>query len=490
MPWQAQALREFIGTINLDTGKRQYTEAYWQVPKKNGKSFVVAGLPIYLLDQDDEPKAEHYGAAAAKDQAVIVFRHAAAGVNSHPDLKARFKIIESTKRIVRRDGAGFYQVLSADGDVQDGIEPAGAVKDEVHRWKTAKAHVLDEVLSKGMISRSEPVEIKITTPGEIFDSPLAYAEYERARMVKAGLVSAPHLHVMIHEADQERLRDDKEYWKSREARVSANPSHVDRGGFLPDEGIVRELEKALINPGKKPEYLRYHLGIWVDAGDPWIDLPKWRACLPTRSTIGRNCFVGVDLSATEDFTAIVLLFPDSDGTFDVKPFFFVPEERQEWLEARTKMPIRSWVDRGLMIAPHGDKVDYPTVRKHLRWIRDEFQILNLGYDVRYATDVIEQGAGEEDGIPITPISQNASSMTLPMTRINDMLSAGQIRHDNHEVLNWHAACLDGKETAAGIVPMKPDRRKHAKRIDGMSALMNALRLALVAADNRVMDPIQ
>ena len=84
-------------------------------------------------------------------------------------------MLPSTKRIVRRDGGGFYAVLSADGDLQDGIEPSLAIRDEVHRWKTLRAETLHDVITKGQISREEPLDIGITTAGAEYESPAVVA---------------------------------------------------------------------------------------------------------------------------------------------------------------------------------------------------------------------------------------------------------------------------------------------------------------------------
>jgi phage terminase large subunit-like protein len=84
---------------------------------------------------ENERNPEAYGAAAAKDQAGLVFKAAAQLVKANGDLQSRLKVLPSTKRIIRRDGNGFYAVLSADGDVQDGIEPSLSIRDEMHRWR-------------------------------------------------------------------------------------------------------------------------------------------------------------------------------------------------------------------------------------------------------------------------------------------------------------------------------------------------------------------
>ena len=126
---------------------------------------MIGGLPLYHLLLEDERNPEAYGAAAAKDQAGLVFKAAAELVAANPELQSRLRVLPSTKRIVRRDGSGFYVVLSADGDLQDGIEPSLAIRDEVHRWKTLRAETLRDVLVKRQISREEPLNIGITTAG-------------------------------------------------------------------------------------------------------------------------------------------------------------------------------------------------------------------------------------------------------------------------------------------------------------------------------------
>src|SRR5580704_17114547 len=183
---QRKVLRDIYGTVSPEDGRRRYRSGYISVGKKNGKSFLIGGLPLYHLLMEDERNPEAYGSAAAKDQAGIVFRAAARLVAANPELQARLRVLPSTKRILRRDGAGFYAVLSADGDLQDGIEPSLAIRDEVHRWKTARAETLNDVISKGQISREEPLDIAITTAGAEYESQMWWREYQYAKQVLDG----------------------------------------------------------------------------------------------------------------------------------------------------------------------------------------------------------------------------------------------------------------------------------------------------------------
>ena len=205
LAWQRKVLRDLYGTVHAETGLRQYRIGFVSMAKKHGKSFLIGGLPIYHLLMENEIRPEAYGAAAAKDQAGIVFKAAAQFVKSNPVLLARIKLLESTKRMLRRDGGGSYAVLSADGDVQDGIEPSLAVLDELHRWKTAKADTLYDVITKGVISRHEPLVVEVTTAGEQYESPLWFRKHEHARQILDGSLKSERFYAAIWSADVKRL---------------------------------------------------------------------------------------------------------------------------------------------------------------------------------------------------------------------------------------------------------------------------------------------
>lgn len=62
LPWQEQIIRDIFGTLKPN-GKRQFTTAYIEIPKKNGKSELAAAVALYLLFGDGEPSAEVYPCA-------------------------------------------------------------------------------------------------------------------------------------------------------------------------------------------------------------------------------------------------------------------------------------------------------------------------------------------------------------------------------------------------------------------------------------------
>ena len=68
--WQEQIIRDLFGVVKPD-GFRQFTTAYVEIPKKQGKSELAAAVALLLCCGDGEERAEVYGCAADRQQASL-----------------------------------------------------------------------------------------------------------------------------------------------------------------------------------------------------------------------------------------------------------------------------------------------------------------------------------------------------------------------------------------------------------------------------------
>src|SRR5207253_1710457 len=78
-PWQQAGVGNLFGWKRRDEkGRvvRRYREVFLYVPRKNGKTPLSAGICNYVLFCDGEPGAQIYSAAAEKEQAALLYRHA------------------------------------------------------------------------------------------------------------------------------------------------------------------------------------------------------------------------------------------------------------------------------------------------------------------------------------------------------------------------------------------------------------------------------
>ena len=75
-PWQLFVICCAFGWVNKGSRLRRFREVYTEIPRKNGKSAISAGVALYCFACDNEFGAEVYSGATTEKQAWEVFRPA------------------------------------------------------------------------------------------------------------------------------------------------------------------------------------------------------------------------------------------------------------------------------------------------------------------------------------------------------------------------------------------------------------------------------
>lgn len=474
LAWEREILRNIFGLVD-ELGTRCIRRVYLEIPKKNGKSEVAAGVALYMLVADCEPGAEIYGAATTKEQAGIVFRTAAKMVARSPYLRSQLKVLRSTKTIIKRsDPTCFFRALAADGGATDGINPHCVIIDELHRWKTGSAFELYDVLTKGTVARKQPLIFQITTAGSTEDeSPLCHGEHEYTLNIKANLFSDDRFYGKIFAADP---ADDP---MSVETWTKANPSLETNGGFLKLEALQAFADEANNNPNRLAAFKRYHLGIWISTEQEWISPETWaRNSGERRTIIERPCYLGLDLSTTTDLSSLVALFPDEvDGTYDVLAYFWMAEERLRARELADRVPYSTWRDQGLLVATPGNVIDVEYIKNQIRECSEVFNVQQMAFDPWHADQLAI--AMTKEGVRCVPVPFRFSHLSEATKQVEQLALQGKFRHEGNKLLAWNARCTrvtaDEKDN---YLPVKPNRNVSSKRVDGMVALILAMSRAM------------
>jgi len=471
--WQDEIIRKLFGTVKAD-GTRQYSTAYVEIPKKNGKSELAAGIALYCLTMDNEEGAEVYSAAATREQAAIVFRVAAQMVRNSPKLSEECRIIDSTKTIlVRDDPNSFYKAISADAGTQDGINPSCVVFDELHRQKNRD---LWDILQFGGDTRSQPLLFAITTAGVYGESPICEEQHDHADRVLRGVDYDPTFYPVIYSLDQ---KDDWTFEGEPETETrkatgwyKANPA---LGDFLPIDRVRTAFEKAIQMPSEQASFRRLRLNQWSQQETRWIDLKQWdEGGVPfnPNDLLGKPCYAGLDLSTTGDITAFVLLFLIEDEVF-VLPTFWLPEHDLRQRSIRDRVSYDVWAKQGLIRLTPGNAIDYSFIRKTINDQADLYEIKQICHDPWNATQIALDLAS--DSFTMIPVKQTFAGMTAASKEFERLIAARKLRHGGNPVLRWMADCVSiGQDPAGNIKPVKPNRIRSSKRIDGIVAIINAL----------------
>ena len=465
LPWQHEVFRELFGRLKPD-GMRQYRVGYIELPKKMGKSTMLAGLALYGLVADDEPGAEIFGAACDREQAGIIYREAASMVRSSPALSKVLEVIDSRKTIVHKASNSFYRVLSADAFRAEGLNIHYLLFDELHAQRDRR---LWDALRYGGAARRQPLILSITTAGELDRQALWWEQRTYAERCKADPTLDPSFYGCVFKADDKDDPFDEATWHK------ANPS---LGHTITLESFAADALEARNSPSKLNSFLRYRLNVATASDVRWILPDKWAACGgDLRPLAGRQAFVGLDLSSTTDLTCAVYLFPDDDGTFDVLPFFWAPEEGAAARAKKDKVPYLDWAKTQTPYGPllrltDGSATDYDVVRRDINEISKQFTVRQMGIDPWNAQHIAQQLQG--DGFEIVAFRQGYGSMSSPAKYLEAALLQQRIRHANHHVLSAHAAAVAIEMNHAGDI--KPSKAKSTERIDGIVALIEAFGL--------------
>lgn len=454
--WQAnEIIRPLFGEVNED-GTRRYRLAYVEIPRKNGKSEMAAGVALKLLTADGEPGAEVYSAASDREQASLVYDVAAQMVRQHPTLRGRCKITDSRKNIAVPKTGSKYRVVSADGGRQHGLNPSGVIFDEVH---TQRKRALWDAMTMGSDTRVQPLIFAISTAGVPDDAPVWWELHEYARQVREGIFDDPSLFSIHYGASHNDDFDHPAVWKK------ANPA---LGTFLSLDSFRAGWQKARRIPGEWNEWLRYRLNVPTQQADRWLSLPEWDACrepIDWAGLRGRDCYAGLDLSTRRDITALVLAFPGDDG-IRIRPWFWLPADH-------CPQKLRPWVDAGYITLTPGNTVDYSFVRHQINEIAQEYNLVGLGYDPWNAAQLAQELQG--DGLPVVEWRFGIKTMSEPSKEFEARIAERRIIHDGNPVLRWMVDCASLRSDASGgVIPVKPDRLKSEKRIDGVVAAIMAV----------------
>ena len=407
LPWQEKIIRDVFGTVrDDDPTMRQYTTAYIEIPKKQGKSELGAAIALNMLANDDEWKAEVYSCASDRQQAAIVFDVAVDMVKQSPALSKRIKIIPSMKRMVYQPTGSIYQVLSSEVATKHGLNVSACIFDELH---TQPTRALYDVMTQGSgDARKQPLWFFLTTAGTDRNS-ICWEVHQKALDVLEGRKVDPRFYPVIF-----GLPDDAD-WTNEANWYKANPS---LGHTITIDKVRDAFHKAQETPADENQFRQLRLNQWVKQSIRWMPMDKWDECggvVDPYQLEGRACYAGLDLSSTSDLTALVLVlvFPPSneDEPYTVMPFFWLPEETLSLRVRRDHVPYDQWAKRGFIHTTEGNVVHYGFIEQFICQLGERYNIREIAHDRWNATMMVQ--TLEDDGFTMVPFGQGFKDMSPP-----------------------------------------------------------------------------
>ncbi len=467
MPWQCFCEGNMFGWVDKETRLRRFREALILGGRGIGKTTLIAGNATYGASKDGERGADVFLLANAKDQAKIGFEECYKQIRASPALRNRFRL---TREGIFYDATNStIKARASDSSTLDGLNPYLAIFDEIHEYKVWK---LIDVVRRGMIKRTQPLTIYITTMGTVLDGVLTqlYALFSDA--LEEGILPdsvADRLFAFICEMDPGDDLDDSSLW------IKANPS---MDVLQSREELEKEWERAKLVPQNKADFITKQLCVAVDSSEaaylPVEILDRNRGTIDMEQLLGRTCYGGYDLSSREDFTAAVLLFPLDDGRWFILHHSWTTRRKMEL--DNEKIDYNHFAMLGLLTICDGDYVPQDEVFKWFKTMAGAngiYEVLAIGYDP--ANAVWCNRALEAEGFATEVVRQGPLTLNDPMKSFREAMMDGRIVTNNDPMLRWymHNVRLRNNYLDKEKENWMPTKSNRYRKIDGFAALIDA-----------------
>lgn len=494
LPWQKEFIREFFGVQVKDpdgTWVRYRRFGYEEIPKKNGKSELAAGLGLYFLLADGE-QLPHVGVFAVdKVQADIIYKCAKYMVENTAMSEPKHKPLawcRDSVREIRTKFGGLLKVYSSDVENKHGASYSAVICDELHAWSGRAGRERWEVLTVGSdAARRQQAVLVLTTAGDDPDrTSIGWEIHEKCRKILAWRRGEPELPgdgddpawLPIMYGVSVLTGDDPDKLAALDLQNEAlwrqcNPSY---GATINPRQFRQAAREAKQSEAAERNFRWLRLNQWISVKDVgWLPLTLYDKTQigPSKKVAreewirehltGKMCFAGLDMSMTTDLTAFVLVFPPQPGLETAVALFRAWRPMDTVLEAeqRDHVPYQDWERAGFLTLSKGDMIDPMDVVNAVLEANELYDLQCVGVD-QYLTQTVTPRL-EEAGIQVIAIAQTMTGMSPAMKELEQLIRKHEMLHVHNTCARWcfgNVRCaVDGNEN------IKPMKNRSVGRID-------------------------
>ena len=432
------------------------------IARKNGKSALIAAIMLaHLVGPEARLNSQIVSGARSRKQAAVVFNLAAKMVQLSDTLRPLVRIVPSGKTLHGLTMNTEYQALAAEAGTAHGLSPVLAIHDEMGQVR-GDFDAFIEAIETAQGAYDDALQLVISTQAPSDGDMLSI------RIDDAQRSGDPTVVCHVYAADPDAELQDPAAWKA------ANPA---LGSFRSLPEITLKAAEASRMPSVENSFRNLYLNQRVTRFTPLVSPSVWKACAGAvdLDVFKRNpVYGGLDLSLTQDLTALVLAAKEDD-VWHLLPIFWTPEATLVDRARRDRAPYDVWERDGFLKATPGPAVEYGFVARDVAAITEGMDVRKIAFD-RHRMAIL-QGKLDELGVvlPFEPFGQGFVSMAPAIDAAVIEFLHGRVRHGGHPVLTMCAANAVVVMDPAGN--RKLDKARSTGRIDGMVSLVMAMGVA-------------
>ncbi|MEI3542307.1 MAG: terminase TerL endonuclease subunit [Acutalibacteraceae bacterium] len=462
--------------------RRRYETVILEVGRKNFKTFTIATIFILLFLL--EPKFSKFYSVAPDGALSREVKTAIEEILKSSPLiyqnkgMPRFKILRDYIEFIPNENR--YTPLNYSNSRMDGKLPNVFLADEVGALPNSYAI---EAMRSGQLNILNKLGCIISTKYPTANNPFE-DEVNYAKRILDGTQNDETVFSLLYEPE------NTDNWSFDDTILKhANPVALEIPEIWDD--LLKKRARAISIESARENFLTKHCNIiYQGAGtESFIDIKDLQRCRVNKiDWTGREVYVGVDLSMSNDNTAVAICAEENGRTLaDV--VCFIPEGRIDEKNKFEKLDYRRFVAAGKCIACGNRTIDYGVVEDFVFSIEEKYGVTvrAIGFD-RY--NAISSAQKWNQRYNTVEIRQHSDTLHPPTKLLSEKITDGEFEYEKNTLLEINfenARCTYDTNMNRYVT-----KKKSQGKVDMVAALINAVYLLqqdVIFSDNWVVQVI-
>ena len=454
-----------------DIATRYYITTLLEIARKNFKTFN-SGV-IFILLMLTEPEFSRFFSVAPDLRASSELKLAVRKIiKVSPALsdesEPAFKNLRSQVRCLINENE--YTPLAYSEDSMDSVLANAFLADEAGNMDDYPV----EAMRSSQITLFNKLGIIISTQYPNDDN-VMITEIDAAKRTLDGLSDDKRIFSLLYEPDNE-LQQGNLWQTDDRVLYQANPVAVTHS-YIMDE-LKRKRSKAIFYENKRENFLCKHCNIKYKSlgAEGYVDIQAVKKCSRPADNAwwsGRKVWIGLDLSLSEDNTAVAMATEEA-GKIYARVIGFIPTDRIEIKSDKEKLNYRSMIQKGYCIDCGDQVVDYGEIENFITTLEDTLgvDIQQVGYDRWNAISTIQKL--EAVAMECVEIKQHSQILHAPTKLLKEKILEGNFFYDENRLLEINfenARCTEDTNLNKYV-----NKKKSNGKVDMVVALINAIYL--------------
>ena len=462
--------------------RRRYETVILEVARKNFKTFTIATIFVLLFLL--EPKFSKFYSVAPDGAlsrevktAIEEILKSSPLVYLHQE-KNRFKVLRDYIEFVPNENR--YIPLNYSNSRMDGKLPNVFLADEVGTLPNSYAI---EAMRSGQLNILNKLGCIISTKYPTANNPFE-DEVNYAKRILDGTQNDETVFSLLYEPE------NTDNWSFDDTILKhANPVALEIPEIWDD--LLKKRARAISIESARENFLTKHCNIiYQGAGtESFIDIKDLQRCRVNKiDWTGRDVYVGVDLSMSNDNTAVAIC-AEENGRILADIVCFIPEGRIDEKNKFEKLDYRRFVAAGKCIACGNRTIDYGVVEEFVFSIEEKYgvNVRAIGFD-RY--NAISSAQKWNQRYSTVEIRQHSDTLHPPTKLLSEKITDGEFEYEKNTLLEINfenARCTYDTNMNRYVT-----KKKSQGKVDMVVALINAVYLLqqdVIFSDNWVVQVI-